>query len=172
MPEEALKALRRWTDNRRLVCREELQVSDSHGKKLVTAWLSGGTLDKSFKDIPFARNIQRASIYLRWLACSVLAEDYEELETRSDKPYPGATAFFYMWSGVEDAVLEAWSDFLLLKRPTHLSLHFDGVRVNADVLENIDALISDSQDKIKERTGFSVRIRQKSTNILWKLSPV
>ena len=161
MPEEALKALRRWTDNRRLVCREELQVSDSHGKKLVTAWLSGGTPDKSFKDIPFARNIQRASIYLRWLACSVLAEDYEELETRSDKPYPGATAFFYMWSGVEDAVLEAWSDFLLLKRPTHLSLHFDGVRVNADVLENIDALISDSQDKIKERTGFSVRIRQK-----------
>lgn len=154
MPEEALKALRRWTDNRRLVCREELQVSDSHGKKLVTAWLSGGTPDKSFKDIPFARNIQRASIYLRWLACSVLAEDYEELETRSDKPYPGATAFFYMWSGVEDAVLEAWSDFLLLKRPTHLSLHFDGVRVNADVLENIDALISDSQDKIKERTGF------------------
>ena len=86
MPEEALKALRRWTDNRRLVCREELQVSDSHGKKLVTAWLSGGTPDKSFKDIPFARNIQRASIYLRWLACSVLAEDYEELETRSDKP--------------------------------------------------------------------------------------
>ena len=70
MPEEALKALRRWTDNRRLVCREELKVSDSHGKKVVTAWLSGGTPDKSFKDIPFARNIRRASIYLRWLACS------------------------------------------------------------------------------------------------------
>ena len=162
MPEEAREALRRWTDSRRLVCREELKVSDSLGKKIVTAWLSGGTPDKSFKDIPFVKSIQRASIYLRWLACSVLAEDYEELEMRSDKPYPGATAFFYMWSGVEDTVLEAWCDFLLLKRPTHLSLHFDGVRVNADVVQDIDVLISDCQDKIKERTGFSVRIRQKT----------
>ena len=48
-----------------------------------------------------SKNIQRASIYLRWLACSVLIEDYEELEKRSDKPYPGATVFSYMWTAVE-----------------------------------------------------------------------
>ena len=79
MPEDVRQALQRWTDSRSRVCREELKVTAREGKKLVTALLSGATPDKSQVDIPFVRNIHRASIYLRWLACSVLAEDYEEL---------------------------------------------------------------------------------------------
>ena len=93
MPEDVRQALQRWTDSRSRVCREELKVTAREGKKLVTALLSGATPDKSQEDIPCVRNIHRASIYLRWLACSVLAEDYEELEKRSDKPFPGATTY-------------------------------------------------------------------------------
>ena len=161
MPEDVRQALQRWKDSRSRVCREELEVTDREGKKLVTAVLSGATPTKSQMDIPFVRNIHRASIYLRWLACSVLVEDYEELEKRNDKPYPGATTFFYMWSAVEDTILESWSNYLLSKRPTHLSLHFDGVRINADLVEDVESLLSACQDKIKEATGFNVQIRQK-----------
>ena len=68
---------------------------------------------------------------------------------------------FYMGSSVEDTVLQTWSNYLLSKQPTHLSLHFDGVRINADLVEDVEALLSACQEKIKEATGFNVQIRQK-----------
>ena len=83
------------------------------------------------------------------------------MEKRSDKPFPGATTYFYMWSSVEGTVLQTWSNYLLSKQPTHLSLHFDGVRINADLVEDVEALLSACQEKIKEATGFNVQIRQK-----------
>eukprot|EP00438_Fugacium_kawagutii_P034932 Skav206393 [mRNA] locus=scaffold834:643982:646531:- [translate_table: standard] len=161
MPEEAAQALRRWVGSRADVCRDELKLTGQEGKKLVTALLSGATPRNSHAEIPFVKDIQRASIYLRWLACSVLAADYDELEKRGDKPFPGATTFFHMWTAAEDFVLEAWCEFLLLKRPTHLSLHFEGVRINETAVENIEALIVDCQRKIKEASGFQVKIHQK-----------
>ena len=113
------------------------------------------------KYVEFVIEIHRVSIYLRWLACSILKEEYEELEKNSDKPYPGATTFFYMWAAIEDAVLEHWCNLLLKKRPKHLSLHFDGVRVSTDIATDMDALILECEQHIREQTGFAVRIREK-----------
>ena len=159
---EALEALQLWSADRGKVCREELKVPEIEGKKLVTAVLSGGAPSKEHKDSAFLQKIQKASIYLRWLACSVLRDDYLELELRGDKPYPGATAFFYMWAAVEDYILEKWCAFIKSHSPKHLSLHFDGVRVNKDIVSDMDVFISDCQSNIKASTGFAVTIRQKN----------
>ncbi len=43
----------------------------------------------------------------------------------------------------------------------HLSLHFDGVRVNASIAHNIGDLCSNCSDYIFDRTGFRVKICEK-----------
>lgn len=61
-------------------------------------------------------------------------------------------------------MLESWCNFLLRRRPTHLSLHFDGVRVDEHTVGDVEGLISASESKVKESTGFIVKIRQKTHN--------
>eukprot|EP00438_Fugacium_kawagutii_P027022 Skav232520 [mRNA] locus=scaffold1096:926666:934699:- [translate_table: standard] len=151
MPEDAANALRRWTQGRKDVCLQDLRLSEAEGKQIVTSVLSGGAPPQSHKDEPFLLSMQKASIYLRWLACSLLKDDYAELEKSSDKPFPGATAFFYMWAAIEDYVLEHWCAILIAKKPSHLSLHFDGVRVNRSIASDVDTLIAECEKKIQIR---------------------
>ena len=52
--------------------------------------------------------------------------------------FPEATTFHYMWTAVEDNILEAWVSYLRRQDYQHISLHYDGVRIDnrgADVQE-------------------------------------
>lgn len=111
----------------------------------------------------FIVNMQKASAYLRRFACSQMKEDYKELEEREDKTFPAATTFHVFWTSVDDYILEHWCLFLQRLSPTvtHLSLHFDGVRVNADVRGDVNELVSRCQDHMLRTTGFKVNIVEK-----------
>lgn len=157
MPEDILAVLQEWLQSRDEVCKDMLQVSTSEGKKIINAVLNGGSPPERLKDCTFVRKMQKASAYLRWFACSLLAEDYKDLLTRDDKAFPSATAFHYMWTAVEDFVLEQWLEFVKQQRPTHVSLHFDGVRVNRDITEgSVESFLRQSEQHIKANTNFSV----------------
>eukprot|EP00435_Cladocopium_sp_Y103_P008302 s3962_g2.t1 len=161
LPKKAMQALERWVADREGVCSEELKLSEPEGKHLVTAILSGAA-PSGTEPPEILQHFQQASIYLRWLACSLLQADYGELEKRSDKPFPGATTFFYLWAAVEDYVLASWCDKIQVLHPKHLSLHFDGVRVNADIAPDMDVFLRDCECHIQKSTGFNVSIRVKT----------
>eukprot|EP00435_Cladocopium_sp_Y103_P017516 s1987_g4.t1 len=161
MPQKALEALQGWVADRQSLCETELKLTEPEGKKLVTEILSGATPPTSDNQPEILKHFHQASIYLRWLACSVLQADYGDLEQRSDKPFPGATTFFYMWAAVEDYIVEKWCDLIESKSPSHVSLHFDGVRVNQDVVSDVPALLRECEDHIRQTTGFVVSIKRK-----------
>ena len=161
MPQKALEALEGWVADRRGLCESELKLTEPEGKKLITEILSGAAPPSPDGQPEILKHFHQASIYLRWLACSVLQADYGELEQRSDKPFPGATTFFYMWAAVEDYIIEKWCDLMESKSPSHLSLHFDGLRVNQDVVSDVPALLKECEDHIRQTSGFSVSIQSK-----------
>ena len=141
----------------------------SEGKRMVNTVINGGSPPASLKDNSFVQLLQQASIYLRWFACSMLPDDFEELGEREDKDFPAATVFHYMWTAVEDYILEHWCNFLQRHRPTHLSLHFDGVRVNSDIHPDILELMTACEKHILESTGFALRIIEKKHQLILDL---
>ena len=54
-------------------------------------------------------------------------------ECKGSKDFPDASTFTYMWTAVEDYLLEACIGYMAKLRPSHLSLHFDGLRVSKSV---------------------------------------
>ena len=113
MPAEAIGALKQWQQARSTVCANILKVSVAEGKQVVNAIISGGSPPDRLKECAFVRQVQRASAYLRWLACSVLPTEYKDFLKKEDKTFPSATAFYHMWTAVEDFILEHWCAFLL-----------------------------------------------------------
>ena len=161
LPNDVLESLKEWVTSRERVCQDILKLPVAEGKQVVNAILNGGTLPEKLKDCTWTRRLQRASIYFRWLACSLLQDDYKELLRKGEKPFPSATMFYYMWTAVEDFVLEHWCRFLLRLKPTHLSLHFDGVRVNTNTHDDVSALQKECEEHIKTNTGFTVSLAEK-----------
>ena len=66
-----------------------------------------------------------------------------------------------MWTAVEDYIVEHWCSFLQRWKPTHLFLHFDGLRVNADIHPNLQELLKLCEAHILDSTGFRVSIAEK-----------
>ena len=74
-------------------------------------------------------------------------------------------------------MLFAWANYILEQPTTHLSKHYDGIRVSLDrcnaeepislpgpvdgKLTGVDALCMHSTQFIKDQTGFEMRIRHK-----------
>ena len=89
--------------------------------------------------------------------------------------------FFVSSAKVEQAIearmLFAWANYILEKPTSHLSKHYDGIRVSLDrckdeepinlpgpldaTLTGVDALCMHSTQFIKDQTGFEMRIRHK-----------
>ena len=63
-----------------------------------------------------------------------------------------------MWHAIEDRILHVWSEHVLNGSPQHLSLHFDGLRVSTEAIQNTDEYIRACQDAISSRTSFNVKI--------------
>ena len=49
--------------------------------------------------------------------------------TRVPSRWPEQSTVYYLWTAAEDIVMTAWLNFALLHQPRHLSLHYDGMRV-------------------------------------------
>ena len=169
LPDEACAALKQWLESREKVCESFLHVPVPEGKQIVNKVINGGAPPEHLKRCDFIAKLQIASAYLRWFACSLLPGEYKDLEDREDKNFPSATIFHYCWTAVEDYILEHWCFFLESMSPSHLSLHFDGVRVNADIHENISELRSSCEKHILASTGFQVEVKQKKHELILEL---
>ena len=83
------------------------------------------------------------------------------MQSRDDKTFPTATVFHHLWTCVEDCILQRWAEYVLEHKPTHLSLHFDGIRVNADVAEDREDFIRKCEEHVLRTTSFRISIREK-----------
>lgn len=131
------------------------------GKHLLIKILFGGHIPADLESNTFLPKLVKLSVYLRWVAMSVLSEEYEKLvDLHEEKKRPDRSVLSYLYMAVEDYILSAWVQYLLQFSPDHLSLHFDGVRVSAESLD-VSKLCKSSAEYISESTGFKVNVREK-----------
>ena len=164
LPDGVLNFLLRCVSNRKDVCEKELKVSASDGKQIINSVLHGGALPAEVKERESGKALLRLSIYMRWLACSIFSEEFNDLCQDTSKRNPDATAFFYLWATVEDWIVELWVSKLQTLSPEHLSLHFDGVRLAVDMTawaNNQQQFLEDCERHIHKETGFKVAIVEK-----------
>ena len=87
--------------------------------------------------------------------------EYLGLRGSRTKTFPSATVMSLMWNAVEDSILSMWSVHMSQLRPRHLSLHFDGIRIDREVVHDIPKVIEDCLNMIFKKTGFDVKIVSK-----------
>ena len=66
-------------------CESEMNVDLHTGKKILTAILNGGRIPQRFERCPTLISLQKASRWLRWMACSLMPDVYEKAKQAEDK---------------------------------------------------------------------------------------
>lgn len=162
MPQDLRSAFDRCVFDRDKVCREVLNVGREEGKCILTATLYGGSIPEHLAGNEFLTRLSKVSIYMRWLAISLLEDEFHRFRsTDVNKKNPDMSIVSHLYLAAEDYILTAWSTFLETLKPTHLSLHFDGVRVSLPEGGPIPDLCKKCESYIQDKTGFRVSIREK-----------
>ncbi|CAE8656395.1 unnamed protein product [Polarella glacialis] len=175
IPNDIRKVISDCAHRREQVCRVDLQTDISTGKQLLHSVLHGGLLKTPHESNVFLQKLQKASIYLRWLACSIMPDAYEFYCNQPDKKFPECTVLQHLCTIVEDHIMEALTDFIRHHPVQHLSLHFDGIRLNVDYRLNVDEpqdveiLMRLAETHIAEAAGFLVQFKVKRHQYLSEL---
>ena len=168
MPADLKDTLRDIAVNRQAFV-DGLGMTTAEGKQVINKVLNGGAVPENLKTNSGMLRLQRLSLYLRWLACNALYDDYRAICDKKNKEFPSATTLHLLWTAIEDWAIDAWTEYLITLRPPHLSLHFDGVRVSRSCASDVDKLISDCEKVIADKTGFNVKIAHKKPSSMTQL---
>ena len=160
-----LDVLRLLAEDRARACRELLRWNVACAKKSILSVLSGSAIPAKLRGNEFMQALNSASRFLRWLACGSLSETYAALADDVSVPWPEASVLAHLWQNVESRCVESWVEMILAEPVTHLSLHFDGVRVfanNEDAeSESAKAFCREASNHILGSTGFALEIKIK-----------
>ena len=163
MPAHLWETLRKVATDRSGVCKA-LGLTVKEGKEVLHSCLFGANTPVCLGTDGFMRAFQRMALFMRWTACSLLPDVYELVRTMKEKRNPDASVLFYLYALVEDTVLQAWEDHLVSHfRPKHISLHFDGLRIDTSCLSGTPLRVhcAEAEKEIWERTGFKVTVVEK-----------
>ena len=162
LPRDLRATLERCVSSRDEICREELKMSREEGKQVLTAVLYGGAIPEHLARNDFLICLSKISLYLRWLAMSLLQDEFDRFRTPEvGKKNPDRSILAHLYLAAEDYILSTWVEYLQSFKPTHLSLHFDGVRIALTAETSIADLCYACQEHIQKKTGFQVKIREK-----------
>ena len=162
LPDDVMSILERCADDRDRIIRDDLRVTRVRGKTILATVLNGGAIPDGFGNIEVLKQLHAASRYMRWVACSAAPTLWNACEADRSRKFPQASTFVFLCQAIEDFVLSAWIEHLHSYKLTHLSLHFDGVRVaGEDLPANMDGFCSECSDAIHCKTGFRVHIQPK-----------
>ena len=127
------------------------------GKEFIHAVINGGAIPAEFSENTFVKNLQRTSLWLRMVAISACPDVFKALNLDEDCKWPAASTFAYMYQGAEDYILEAMVGYCLQFHAKHLSLHYDGIRVDEglvrEALQAIEGNAHDRDHYIQELNG-------------------
>ena len=85
------------------------------------------------------------------------------------REHPKTSTFFFLWTIVEDVVLQAWTEKAMEAGPEHISLHFDGLRLDTAKVGCVESHCGDVEAYILQKTKFHVRIRPKVHGVFMRL---
>ena len=161
---EELATLDLLCDRRDEMIRLHLGPDLTAGKLLLQKALGGGQISEGHENNSLLLKVSRLARVLRWAACSVLPDVYTSYSSREDKRAESST-FAIFWQRAENMIICSWYSWILQHRPSHLSLHFDGIRVDAKCIESLGVSVDDfniqAEKHIREATGFDVKIVEK-----------
>ena len=110
----------------------------------------------------FTGKVRTLGRYMRWLACSMLPNVYQERMENDECNWPQSSTLYYMWTALEDYILDRIVEFITSERVQHLSLHYDGVRVQYnEPISNVAELCQDITLHVAKETGFTVQLKEK-----------
>ena len=132
-------------------------------KQVVVAIANGGALPEKLKDQEFFINLRRESILLRWIACSMLPEAHEKALIDPTVDWPEAHVFHLFWTCIEDAILNTMCNKVMeIPGLKHLSLHFDGMRVDKEAFDSQESLLRKLEEAVKETHGIDIKLKTKT----------
>ena len=107
-------------------------MTPAEGKTLVHAMLMGAAPPFEHAQSPACQSLERIAPILRWVACNALPDVHETLLRADEREcrWPEASLASHLWQGVEDHVLSSMRQFAAARHCSHLSLHFDGIRID------------------------------------------
>ena len=161
VPDFVLETIQRCAEHRNIICEEDMETSIKEGKHVLHEVLFGAVVPACYAHVGFLSQLHKTSIYMRWLACSLLQDVFERVQAMADKKNPMASTLFYLYAAIEDHILQSWEEFLETQELSHVSLHFDGVRLGGIAEADVERLCEESATAIKEKTGFEVKIVRK-----------
>lgn len=160
-PPSVVATLKELATNRDAICVDKLGVTKPEGKQLLLEVFNGAHLAPQWQDNAFLKEVQKASFFCRWLACTNLPSAYVHCAGDAKRKQPDVSTLFFFWTAVEDYILQIWVEYLLQLRPQHLSLHYDGVRVDRETVRAHRDLGKAAEEHIATKTGFRVNIAEK-----------
>ena len=98
---------------------------------------------------------------MRWIAWSLQLDLYSQVGSDDSNQWPENTVLHQVWTGVDDVCLEAQTDFIRQEPIVHLSLHFDGVRVDAERVRRSGNFKEEADHYVFDRTGYRVELVRK-----------
>ena len=147
-----------------------ISPSPAKAKQIVLGVLNGMRIPEHLNDHAFLNSLKREGRLLRWIACTLNPTFHTTILEHSDKEWPEATTFFYTWSAVEDWVIEALSTFAMALHPSHLSLHYDGIKIDpACYTSNAEVFRQSAESYIADATGYNVTLERKESSFLLDL---
>ena len=155
------ETLRLCATQRKHVIETKLKLTLPEGKFVLQKVLNGGLPPDTLASNAFIQELQRASLFCRWVAATLLKDTaWPSLVQLKEKP--DVSVLTYFWNIVEDLVVESWIQQLMPLGSRHMSLHFDGIRVDHDVVQpDVQAFCRSCASAIQEDTGFTAHIRPK-----------
>ncbi len=159
-----LGTLSALASDRAKFCREEMGVDEVQGKAVLHSMVNGGACPEAYKDQPGAQKLRDLSRFLRWLSVSLMPKEFEVIqeEKAKDKGWAEATCSATLYFAIEDHILASIEKAIKSKPTTHLSLHFDGVRVDKTRVQleggDTDQFCRFLETAIKQDTGYEVHL--------------
>ena len=155
------ETLRLCANERKHVIENTLKLPLSEGKLQLQKILNGGSPPQELADNTFVQELQQASLFCRWVAATMLKDTaWPSLVQMKEKA--DVSVLTYFWNIAEDLVLDSWLGKVKPLQSKHMSLHFDGIRVDRDIAQpDVKVFCKSCSDAIFEETGLDVQIRAK-----------
>ena len=119
---------------------DTMQLDLSLGKEVLLECIGGKKPDTHINGLD---KVGRLSRMLRWLASSGLPDDFNRLHGENCK-WAFGSCFAIWWQRFENHLALQWVEFIIRRPIQHLSLHFDGVRVD------LQSIFGASHNKVED----------------------
>jgi hypothetical protein len=145
-----IATLSELSTSRDKICLEKLNVSIPVGKDILLK-LAGGSAISSLRTpesddaIAFLEKVVDMSRFLRWLAISTMETEFKQLRDDPTVKWPEGSCLAHFYQSGEAYILRILVDFTREKPIKHVTLAFDGMRVDADrvIAENDESTIGE-----------------------------